>query len=608
MKVSDYVVRYLADIGITHVFVVTGAANAGVIDPCSRTDNIDYVAVMHEQTASFASETFTKISGKLGASIATSGPGGTNLLTGIANCWYDSIPNLFITGQINSAFLRSDPSIRQVGFQENDIVAMAQPITKYATLVTDPLKIKWSLDKAVYEATSGRPGPVLVDIPIDIQNKDIDPGDLESFVAVDVDTPDMQVINEVIEEYLNKLNKAERPVLLIGGGIRLAGAVQEIRELGNTLKIPCLPTWNALDIFDSEYEYYRGRIGTYGGPGRNFVIQNADLLLTIGCRISGRITGGVVSSFAREAEKFIVDIDKTNLDPDLQQVKGDVNILCDAKIFIDLLIEKAKNREKKAFPSWLDKTKEWLYKYDPVLPEYHDTKDIVNPYIFISELSKQVGPKDIVVVDCGGNVVVANQAFKTKYGQRLFSSNGNSPMGYSFAAAIGACYARDDLDMNVICLIGDGGFNMNIQDLQTVKVNELPIKTFVMNNHVYGIIKAYQDTNLEGRYEASGPGGYIPPDFVKIVNAYDIATETIENHTELKSKIEKVLSHEGPIVCDVNMHDHYQYEPRIFGWKTPIEDMYPYLDREEFIDNMYIDPVEGWENPALPGSAVKTME
>jgi len=606
MKLSDYVVNYLADLGIKHGFVVTGAAIADVVDAFSRNEKIDYIAVMHEQTASFASETLTKVSGKLGVSIATSGPGGTNLLTGIANCWYDSIPNLFITGQINSAFLRSDPSIRQVGFQENDIVSMAKPITKYATLVTDHNKIKWSLDKAIYESTNGRPGPVLVDIPVDIQKKDIDPGKLEGFSPVVQDNTDMNSIHESVEEFLDRLNESERPVLLIGGGVRLSDAVQEIRELGSVLKIPCLPTWNALDIFDSEYEYYRGRVGTYGGPGRNFAIQNSDLLLTVGCRISGRITGGVVSSFAREAMKFIVDIDKAHLNPNLQQVKGDINIFSDAKIFIKMMIDKAKNRDIKIFNSWLDKTREWLYKYDPVLPEYYETKEIVNPYVFIAELSNQLAPKDIIVADCGGNVVVTNQAFKTQYGQRLCSSNGNSPMGYSFAGAIGACFAQGD--RNVICIISDGGFTMNIQDLQTVKNYNLPIKTFIMNNHVYGIIKAYQDTNLEGRYEASGPKGYSPPDFVKIVNAYNISTEIITNHSELEKKIKKVLNHNGPIVCDVNMYEHHRYEPRIFGWKTPIEDMYPYLPRSEFINNMYIDPVEGWENPVLPKKVEKAIE
>lgn len=608
MKLSDYVVTYLRKIGVDKVFVVTGAAIADVIDSFTRVEGIDAIAVMHEQTASFASETYTKVSGKLGVSMATSGPGGTNLLTGIANCWYDSIPNLFITGQINSKFLRSDPSIRQVGFQENDIVSMSKPITKYSEIVTDPKKIKWTLEKAVYEAKTGRPGPVLIDLPIDIQKCDINPDELVGFIPNKNATFQMNKVEQSVNEYLTMLNNSQRPVLLVGGGVRLANAVDELRELGNLLKIPCLPTWNALDIIDSEYEYYRGRIGTYGGPGRNFAIQNSDLLLSIGSRISGRITGGVVESFARNAYKYIVDIDEVNLDPELQQVKGDTNIFCDAKDFIKLMIKLVNKKSIKTFDDWLEKTRLWREKYDPVLEEYNNSK-FVNPYIFISELSKQLLPGDVIVGDCGGNVVVTNQAFKTKYGQRLCSSNGNSPMGYSFSGAIGACYAKGkNSNNNVICLISDGGFNMNIQDLQTVKLNNLPLKTFIMNNHVYGIIKAYQDTNLEGRHEASGPKGYNPPDFIKIVKAYGIETESIQNHSDLRKKIKKVLDYNGPIVCDVNMHEYYKYEPRIFGWKTPIEDMYPYLSREEFISNMFIDPVEGWKDPVLPNDKKPTLD
>jgi acetolactate synthase-1/2/3 large subunit len=606
MKVCDYILDYLADVGIKYVFVVNGAAIAPVIDAFTRNDRIKYVCVMHEQAGAFAAETLAKVSGIIGVNMVTSGPGGTNLLTGIANCWYDSTPNLFITGQINSAFLRSDPSIRQVGFQENDIVSMSKPITKYATILKDANEIRWVLDKALHEATTGRPGPVLIDLPVDIQTQDIDPLSLQGFTADVPGNENSDVLEENIELYLNKLNRAERPVLLIGGGIRLAGAIEEIRELGRLLKIPCMPTWNALDIFDSEYEYYRGRIGTYGGPGRNFAIQNADLLLAIGTRLSGRITGGVVNSFARDAVKFIVDIDKANLDPKLQQVKGDFNIHSDAKIFVKKMIDKAMRLKIESFDWWLNITKEWRDRYDPVLPEYYKIKGIVNPYVFIAELSKQLEHNDVIVSDCGGNVVVTNQAFKTKFGQRLCSSNGNSPMGYSFAGAIGACFAP--LQGRVVCLISDGGFNMNIQELQTIKTNNLPIKTFIMNNHVYGIIKAYQDTNLSGRYEASGPKGYNPPDFVRITNAYGIATETINNHSELKNKIEVVLNCQGPIVCDVNMHEYYRYEPRIFGWNTPIEDMYPYLSREEFRSNMYIDLIDGWENHIYPQKGKKITD
>lgn len=597
MKVSDYILNFLKGIGTKNVFVVTGAAIADLIDSFSRIDDINYVAMVHEQGATFAAETLTKVSGELGVTMVTSGPGGTNLVTGIANCWYDSIPNLFITGQINSAFLRSDLSIRQVGFQENDIVSIVKPITKYAKLITDARDIRKILEEAVYLANEGRPGPVLIDIPMNIQRQVID---IDSLVGFEVPENNFILEEELLDSIIEKLNISERPVLLVGGGVRLSNAIDELRNLAEMLRIPCFPTWNALDIIDSENEFYGGRIGTYGGPGRNFAIQNSDLLLSIGCRMSGRITGGVVESFARNAFKIIIDIDEANVSI-LQTVKGDYNIKCDAKFFIQALINRIKDYNKLILNShelWLLKTKEWCKKYDPAIIEHNVIDNTVNPYIFMSELSKVASKNAVIVADCGGNIVVTSQAFKTKKDQRLCSSNGNSPMGYSFAGAIGAYFA--DPTRQIICIIGDGGFTMNIQELQTIKNYNIPIKTFILNNHVYGIIKAFQDTNLEGRYLASGPDGYKPPDFIRISNAYDVDTKLIENSDELIDGIKFVLDFDGPIVCDVNMNEFFTYQPRIFGWKTPIEDMYPYLDREEFKNNMIIEPMEDWRTPIIP--------
>jgi acetolactate synthase-1/2/3 large subunit len=597
MKLADYVINYLTDQGVKQVFAVYGSAIGDLVDAFNRNDHVSYVSVMHEQAGAFAAETLTKVSGELGVTLVTSGPGGQNLLTGIANCWFDSIPNLYITGQTSTEFQRKDESVRQIGFQENDIVSSVAHITKYSVMVTDAQKIRWHLDKAMHEARGGRPGPVLIDIPMDIQKIDIDPEDLEAYVAPPPPGDDAEVGRQ-IEQYLDDLQAADRPVLLIGGGIHTAGAVDAVRALGLQLGVPCIPTWNALDIFTADYENFRGLVGTYGGPGRNFTIQNSDLLLTIGSRISGRITGGVPESFARGAKKYFVDIDVANLTPEFQEVKADENVLCDANRFIADLSAAASKRSLKSFSGWLDTTAGWLKKYPTVLPEYYAKSDIVHPYVFMRKLSDMLTKDDVIVADCGGNVVVTNQVFQTKFGQRLLSSNGNSPMGYSFAGAIGAAHA--EVKGEIICIIGDGGFNTNIQELQTVKNLNLPIKTFILNNHAWGITKAYEDTNFGGRYVASGPDGYHPPNFLDIVEAYKIPTTIINNNDEIESKIRSILDHDGPIVCDVHMPDYYTYEPRIFGWSTPIEDMYPYLPREEFKENMFIDPVEGWETPAMP--------
>ncbi|MBX7142826.1 MAG: thiamine pyrophosphate-binding protein [Oligoflexia bacterium] len=616
IKVADFVIQYLADCGISDIFVVYGAANGDLIDAFTRTEKTRYVAVMHEQAGGFAAEGYAKISGKFGVAIATSGPGGQNFVTPIGNCFYDSVPCLFITGQINSKFLRPDPEIRQIGFQETDICGIVRPITKYASMLRSPEDVKFELEKALYLMKEGRPGPVLLDIPLDIQKAKVDPDKLIGFNPklrqVGFDDKD---IEEKIETYIKDLKAAKRPCLMIGGGVMLGNAVEEFRELGELLKIPAFPTWNALDIVTSDYPYYGGRIGTYGGAGRNFGIQNTDLLLAIGSRISGRITGGNVKSFARAAKKYVVDVDSVALQPKLQQVPFDVCVLSDAKQFMRRLIDRLKQgntlKSLPDFSAWTQKVIGWRKQYDPVLPEYMKPADIANPYAFARVLSEVLRPADIVVPDCGGNVVVMSHAFETKHKQRFFSNHGNSPMGFSFAGALGACFAAKK-GQHVVCVIGDGGFNMNLQELQTLVNYRIPLKTFIMNNHIYGITKAFQETNFEGRAEACGPKGYNPPNFVKICQAYGVKTVLIEGNDlkNMRTKIEEVLAAQEPVVCDVNCHEWHTYEPKIVGWETPIEDMYPYIDREEFLKNMAIEPLPTYKNPVYPSihKAVKTIE
>jgi acetolactate synthase-1/2/3 large subunit len=599
MKLADYVIHTLGDYGIDEMFVVYGAANGDLIDAFTRTEKTRYVAVMHEQAGGFAAEGYAKIKKRPGVAIATSGPGGMNLLTPMGNCFYDSTPCIFITGQIHSQFLRPDESIRQVGFQETDIVSMAKPVTKYAKMITDVNEIRYELEKSLYISQEGRPGPVLLDIPLNLQKAEIDPEKLFGFDKNNIkNTFNLDVVDSQIEEIVQDLKQAKRPVCMIGMGVRIADAVEDLRELGHILKIPMYPTWNAFDAVTSDYEYYGGRIGTYGGAGRNFGIQNSDLLLAIGSRISGRITGGNIHTFAREAKKIVVDVDETLLQQKLQQVPIDVNILCDAKIFIKRLINRLKKEKLPSFDDWTKKTMDWKEKYDPVKKEFFDHKDNVHPYAFIRTLSEEMDSDGIIVGDCGGNIVVNSHSFETKHGQRYLTNNGNSPMGFSFAGAMGAWAAAKD--KQVVCTIGDGGFNMNLQELQTFVNYGIKVKTFIINNHIYGITKAYQETNFQGRAEACGPVGYNPPDFKKIVEAYGIKVVYIDSHDDMREKILEVLDYDGPVVCDVNCHEYHTYEPRIFGWKTPIEDMYPYLDRKEFKNNMIIEPLEDWENPVYP--------
>ena len=489
--------------------------------------------------------------------------------------------------------MRPDKSIRQIGFQETDIVSVVEPMTKYAKTITNPKDVKYELEKALHLATEGRPGPVLLDIPINVQKQDIDEKTLLGYDVGLKTTFDVDAINKQIDTYIDDLKNSVRPCLMIGGGVRLSGAVDELLELGKELKIPMFPTWNALDIVCSDYEYYGGRIGTYGGAGRNFGIQNSDLLLAIGSRISGRITGGNIHTFAREAKKYMVDVDKAGLQKKLQQVPFEECIYSDAKLFINLLMKRLKSEDLPDFSQWVDKVMEWKVKYDPVTEDMFKPRKYPHPYAFIRILSEEMNNNDIFVADCGGNIVVSNHAFETKVGQRYFTNNGNSPMGFSFAGAIGAAIAADK-SQNVVCVIGDGGFNMNIQELQTIVNYNIPVKTIILNNHIYGITKAFQETNFQGRAEACGPVGYNPPNFIDIVDAYKVPTMVVEDGSDygkVRQQIKDFLNYDGAIVMDLNCHEYHTYDPKIVGWETPIEDMYPYLSDEEFNENMYIKPI-----------------
>ncbi len=607
MKVADFVINRLADEGIKDIFVVYGAANGDLIDAFTRTDKTRYVAVQHEQGGGFALEGYAKVSGKPGAAIATSGPGGMNFVTPIGNCYYDSVPGIFITGNVKSKYQKDDknPLIRQVGFQETDIAEIVKPITNYSKMITDPNRIRYELEKAIFLSQHPRPGPVLLDLPIDIQKAEISPESLQGFDAESaLPKYDEEKINMQVDKFLEDLLQSKRPAMFIGGGVRTSGGIEKLLEVGEILKIPMFPTWNALDAVTDDNPYFGGRVGTYGGKGRNFGIQNSDLLLAVGSRVSGRITGSRIKDFARDAKKYLVNVDEPflaaskkryqNSEEKSKYVLFDECIHSDAKLFLEKLAEKLKSVNVPDFSNWMSKVAEWRDRYDPVKPEYYEQKEIVHPYVFFRTLSQEMRSGDILIGDCGGNIVASNHAFETKKGQHNISNNGNSPMGFSFAGAMGA-YLASDKKHNVVCTIGDGGFTMNSQELQTVKNYNLAFKTFIVNNQVYGITKAFQERNFEGRMEACGPKGYSPPDFVDVCNAYGIKTFEIKDHSELRDRIKEVLAYEGPAVCNVNCYEYHTYQPNVSG-AVPIEDMHPLLPREEFIKNMIISPLPGWDN------------
>jgi len=593
MRVSDYILKRLADEGVTHFTHVYGAACGELLDAVTRQDRIKHVCFLHEQGSGFAAEGISKAGG-FGVCIVTSGPGGGNLITPIQNCHYDSVPALFITGQVNSKFMRRNSEVRQRGFQETDIVRTVEGITKYARCVKDYRDIPQSLEDAIFYARSGRPGPTLLDIPIDVQKQEMGAPEL------DYEEPrKRELVTEdptaAINDFLHNLDQSKRPLILIGGGC--ANYKEEFHALAKTLQIPCVATWNALDIVTSDSPFYAGRVGTYGGAGRNFSVANCDLLLAIGCRISGRITGGLPETFSRGAKRYFVDIDPALLKPENQDVKAHVNIHANAGRFMRLLAQRAKRKDA---PDWLAQCRQWVERYDPV-QERHRTE--WHPYGFLRYLSELMPSDAIIVNDTGGAVISFAHAFETKRGQRYFTNNGNTPMGFSFAAAMGAAIHTK---RPVFCLIGDGGFNMNIQELQTLKRLNLDVRTIILNNRIYGNTSSFQDANYGGRRIACAAPDYIPPDFVRVAKAYDVPAYRIErkwdngNHSYQANTMDewlpRLVATPGPWVCDV-VHDGFcTYEPRMVRWDCPVEEMTPHLPRDEFKRNMIgVEPWKGWE-------------
>jgi acetolactate synthase-1/2/3 large subunit len=584
-KVNDYILDFLVSQGVKHVFLITGGAIAFVVDAFHGRKDIKYVCVAHEQAGAMMAESYSRLGPGFSAAMVTSGPGATNLITGICCAWFDSIPALYISGQVNTYEQKGKTKVRQVGFQETDIVSIVRPITKYAVQLDKAENIRYELEKATYIAKSGRPGPVLIDIPMNFQRAEINLKKLKKFTP-----PTKKEYKDAGNNLINKINriileiqKAKRPVFLVGGGIRLANAQSEAYELANITGFPVVSSWSGYDLFDRNYPRYIGAHGVYGERAANFTIQNADFIISIGSRLDTRQTGGNPATFAREAKLVMVDIDQAELDK-RRGFTPWLSVNCDAKEFLHTLIKKIKRLNKKPFASWVALSKEWKKKYPVVSQSFFKEKNYVNPYVFIKVLSEELDKKAIIIPDDGANLTWTIQAFEIKKGQRLFSAFGNSPMGYAFPAAIGASIALNKRE--IICIDGDGSLQINIQELQTLSHLKLPVKVFIFNNQGYGIIKQFQSLYLGSRFEASGKGVTLP-DFIKVARAYGIHTESIKNHSNIRSKIRKVLRQKGPVICDISIKPLQKIIPKLeFG--NPIEDLSPLLPRKEFNKNMII--------------------
>ncbi len=601
IKVTDYIVKRLVEYGVKHVFMITGGGAMHLNDSFGKCKEIEFICNHHEQASAIGAEGYARTSGKPGVVVVTSGPGGTNTLTGVIGQWLDSVPGLYLSGQVKRETTIErcrEIGLRQLGDQEINIVDIVRPVTKCASVVSEPKEIRQLLEKSLYLATHGRPGPVWLDIPLDVQGALIDENSLQGFDpdqerSLSTD-PDLQ---DKIAEVLHLLRKAERPVFLAGQGIRLAGAQGLFLETVEKMGIPVLSTFCGFDLIPTEHPLYIGRIGTIGNRAGNFALQNADLLLSVGSRNNIRQVSYNWSSFARSAAKIIVDIDQAELSK--PTVKPDLAIRSDAGRFLEELDRQTEGEVLPDFQGWVEWCRARKERYPAVSQAHRVSQNAVNPYYFIEELTGLLGRDSVMVAGNGSACVVLFQAGKVKENQRIFWNSGCASMGYDLPAAIGACFANGKKD--VVCIAGDGSLQMNIQELQTVAYHNLPIKIFVLNNNGYISIRQTQEAFFDARYVGcDSESGVGFPDIVKIAQAYGLVTEVIDGHRDLKDKIGRILAASGPVVCDVKLSGDYRFEPKLSSERKadgrivskPLEDMYPFLDREEFKDNMLVDE---WE-------------
>ena len=582
MLVKNYILNFLSKIKVKKVFLITGGAISFTVDAFANKKNIKYICTAHEQAAAMMADAYSRIGPGIAATMVTSGPGATNLITGIACSWFDSVPVIHITGQVNTyeqiGAHSSTKNVRQVGFQETNIVSMVKPITKFAYKIKNANEVPYILNKAYNISQEGRKGPVLIDIPLNIQNEIIS----KKVLKIKKKKTNKKISLKKINLLKKLLENSNRPVILIGGGIRNSNSVDNYRKILNELKIPIISTWSGVDLLDYKQFNYIGNIGVDGSRAGNFAVQNSDLLINFGSRLDTRVTGGRPETFARNAKIISVDIAKHELNKK-RGLKNYLKFNIDLKDFSKIIISNKIFKDSERL-TWLNLCKDWKKKYPICRSIYSKQKKNVNPYYFIEQLSEILNSKDIIIADDGAHLTWTMQAFKVKKGQRLFSAFGNSPMGYALPAAIGASIVKNK--KKIICIDGDGSIQINIQDLQTAINHKLPIKIIIMNNNGYGIIKQFQSLYLKSRFEASGKG-IKNPDFKNLAFGYGINYTKISNHKEISSKLKKVLNSPKIEFIDVIVSKNQKIIPKLY-FGRPIEDLSPLLDRSEFNKNMIV--------------------
>jgi len=593
MKVSDYITQLFVEYNIKHVFSISGAGNVHLLNSISENHDLISIHPHQEQSGVIASIAYKRICGRLGVMITTSGGAATNAITGALDAWADSIPVLIISGQEKSEFVKLHQNLRMWGVQGFDIAKTVSNITKYAVLITDPKRVKYEFQKAIYLAESGRPGPVWIDIPTDIQATQIDPNELESFVPeIENTKPEFEGLLKQVEDMLKK---AERPVFIFGNGVRLSGSEHLLPLLVDKFKIPFMLAWNGIDMMPSDHPLNFGREGTYGQRCANFVVQNADLIITVGTRMAIPQIGYDYKEFGRDAKKVVIDIDRTELD----KFANDSSFLLIESNASNFLNEMVKNTNIPGtdISEWVMTCNIWKNKYPFVEPKgmHEEQEGKLNSYSFIWELNKHFAHEEIVVCDMGTALTCTHQSIMLNGKQRMVTSTGLGEMGFGLPGAIGASLASDN--GRVICINGDGSMMMNLQELQTIVQLNLPIKLFVYINDGYLTIKHTQNNLFGNKFVGSGgTSGVTCPDYEKIGNAFGFKTFKIHSLDEAKNIIPNVLKEEGPVLCEVFIHSFQLLAPKTsFNINPdgtlvspPLEDLSPFLSREDLKKEMII--------------------
>lgn len=582
VKISDVIAEFLVAKDMRHVFGIIGAGNAHLFDSIGSRADLEMVCVHHEQVATMAMQTYFRTSGRITAAVLTTGGGSTNGLTGVVSAWADSMPGLVISGNENSRFTRSDNPLRMWGVQGYDSIAAVEKVTKYAVRVMEPADVLYELEKAYHTAGSGRPGPVWVDIPMDIQAARVDPATLRTFVPDAMNAGPS--VDEAAARLLSLLAVAERPVLWLGNGIRLARATDRVRAFIERLGAPTLVSWAGIDIIASAHPLVYGRAGTYGQRAANLVAQNADLVMAVGTRLAIPQIGYVLDEFARGAKLVMVDIDPDEITKLGERVT--LPVVADAGTFIDAVL--TSNAPTPSRPAWIARCEAYRRDYPWIGPEHDDHAPFINSYRVLDRLSDHLKPDQVVVTDMGTALLSGHQVMRFDEGQRLMTSTGLGEMGYGLPGAIGASFARDRGE--VMCLNCDGGMMMNLQELQTVVHHQLPIKLFIFNNDGYLMIKHTQTNLFSGRQVAvDRASGVSCPDFGALAMAWGIPAFQIRTWDDFEAVIPQVQAAAGPVICEIFMHPQQMFLPKLSLASRPdgtlvsppLEDLSPLLPRDE---------------------------